>query len=405
MTYVLYISYDGMTDPLGQSQVLPYIIGLSKKGYNFHLISFEKQDRYTSSKKDIEEICHSNNINWHPLSYTKNPPLLSTIKDVYRLNRYATDLHKRYKFSIIHCRSYISSLVGVNLKKKFGIKFIFDMRGFWADERVDGKIWNLKNPIYKIVFNYFKRKEIQFFNEADQIISLTHAGKKEILKSQKINIKENKITVIPCCSDLQIFNEKMIDLNKSEEFKINNNLMNKKILGYVGSIGTWYLLDEMLAFFKIQKEKHNNLHFLFITKDDASGIFSKAEALAIPKSDISIISSSRQDMPTYISLFNCSIFFIKPCFSKLASSPTKQGELMSMGIPLIVNDGVGDTSFIVEKYRAGITLNNFSEDTFRQTNLEFSDFNKLTTQKGSEEFYGLHNGVENYHTVYSEVLQ
>ena len=43
---VLYISYDGMTDPLGQSQVLPYVFGLQKRGYEFHVLSFEKMDRY-----------------------------------------------------------------------------------------------------------------------------------------------------------------------------------------------------------------------------------------------------------------------------------------------------------------------------------------------------------------------
>ena len=39
---ILYISYDGITDPLGQSQILPYISELSRKGLKFHLISFEK---------------------------------------------------------------------------------------------------------------------------------------------------------------------------------------------------------------------------------------------------------------------------------------------------------------------------------------------------------------------------
>ena len=39
---VIYISYDGMSDQLGQSQVLPYIEGLSKFGHTFELISFEK---------------------------------------------------------------------------------------------------------------------------------------------------------------------------------------------------------------------------------------------------------------------------------------------------------------------------------------------------------------------------
>ncbi len=40
---ILYVSYDGMTDPLGQSQVLPYIEGLSKYGYQYTLISCEKK--------------------------------------------------------------------------------------------------------------------------------------------------------------------------------------------------------------------------------------------------------------------------------------------------------------------------------------------------------------------------
>ena len=47
---VLYVSYDGMTDPLGQSQVLPYILGLNKKGYQFTLVSFEKPERLEKGK-------------------------------------------------------------------------------------------------------------------------------------------------------------------------------------------------------------------------------------------------------------------------------------------------------------------------------------------------------------------
>ncbi len=53
---VLYLSYDGMTDPLGQSQVLPYNKGLSKKGVYFHLISFEKQDRFSKYESTFEKV-------------------------------------------------------------------------------------------------------------------------------------------------------------------------------------------------------------------------------------------------------------------------------------------------------------------------------------------------------------
>ena len=56
---------------------------------------------------------------------------------------------------MVHCRSYISAMVTNSMKKNLEYSFLFDMRGFWADERVDGKIWNLNNPIYKIVYQLF----------------------------------------------------------------------------------------------------------------------------------------------------------------------------------------------------------------------------------------------------------
>ena len=146
-----------MTDPLGQSQVLPYIILLSKKNYNFHLVSFEKTDRYSKYHLLIEKICLYNKIQWYPLKYNKKPPLLSTFFDLYKMMKLSKELHIKNGFSLIHCRSYISSLVGLRFKRLFGIPFLFDMRGFWADERVEGDLWNLKNPFYKLVYYYFKR--------------------------------------------------------------------------------------------------------------------------------------------------------------------------------------------------------------------------------------------------------
>ena len=84
-----------MTDPLGQSQVLPYIIGLTKQGYRFTLLSCEKEERYKLNKATIEKICIANNIDWQPIFYTKKPPVLSTVWDIYKLNKKAKQLHKK----------------------------------------------------------------------------------------------------------------------------------------------------------------------------------------------------------------------------------------------------------------------------------------------------------------------
>ncbi len=91
--------------------------------------------------------------------YTSKPPILSTIKDLRKLKSEIKTLHSTHHFDIVHCRSYITALAGIWMKRKWGVKFVFDMRGFWADERVDGNIWKLNNPIFKLVYTFFKKKE------------------------------------------------------------------------------------------------------------------------------------------------------------------------------------------------------------------------------------------------------
>ncbi len=253
---VLYLSYDGMTDPLGQSQVLPYLKGLSKAGYSIHLVSFEKPDRFKKYRKHIAEICKSANIHWHPQDYAAEGGLKNTLKQVRKMKKVAFYLHEKHQFDHTHCRSYISALVGLKLKRKKNVKFIFDMRGFWADERVEGEIWSLANPIFNKIYNFFKRKEKQFFSEADYTISLTENGKNEIESWSFFKNNPPKIKVIPCCVDLELFNTTKLKIENQENARNELEIVEGTyILGYVGSIGTWYMLSEMLDYFKVLKEK------------------------------------------------------------------------------------------------------------------------------------------------------
>lgn len=404
MKNVLYLSYDGMTDPLGQSQVLPYLIGLSKKGFQFTLISFEKPDRYSEEKSKIEALCNANNIHWKPLLYTKNPPVLSTILDIRKMKKNAFALHREKHFQLVHCRSYISALAGLKLKREKGVKLLFDMRGFWADERVEGKIWNLKNPLFKFIYSYFKKKELTFFEQSDAIVSLTQIGKSEILSWKLKQVTPDKIQVIPCCVDLKLFDPKEIDPDLVHKKKMEYQLNDQFIVGYVGSIGTWYQLREMLLAFKHILHLKQQAVFLFVTKESPAIIHSEAKELGINTDSIRVVAVQHQKVPSFISLFDCSIFFIRPSFSKKASSPTKQGEIMAMGIPLICNAGVGDTDEIVRRYNSGLVLKDTSEKTLSSFSLDFDGFDREKTMHGADEYFGLDHGVELYFSVYNKFV-
>lgn len=404
MKNVLYLSYDGMTDPLGQSQVLPYLIGLSKKGIQFTLISFEKPDRYSQEKSKIENLCFEHNIDWKPLIYTKNPPVVSTILDIRKMQKNAFLLHQEKQFQLVHCRSYISALIGLKLKQKKGVKFLFDMRGFWADERVEGKIWNLKNPLFKFIYSYFKKKEQTYFKESDAIVSLTEIGKKEIISWKLESVTPEKIRVIPCCVDLKLFDPQRVDPDVLYQKKMEYHLTDRFVVGYVGSIGTWYQLREMLLAFKRITHLKSQAVFLFVTRESPSIIHAEARELGIDPDLLRVVSVQHQKVPCFISLFDCSIFFIRPSFSKKASSPTKQGEIMAMGVPLICNAGVGDTDELVSRYNAGLVLNDTSDESLSSFSIDFPGFDRKKTMQGAKEYFGLEQGVESYFMIYDRLI-
>lgn len=393
-----------MTDPLGQSQVLPYLRGLSKEGYTFHLVSYEKPDRFHQHKKHIQKICDESGIVWHPQDYAINGSIKDAVLQIRRMKKVAHYLHHKYDFKIVHCRSYISALVGLDLKRKKGLKFIFDMRGFWANERVDGKIWNLNKPIFKQIFKFFKRKEIQFFKEADHTISLTENGKNEILSWKELKGMKDNITVIPCCVDLDLFDPTRITSEQKSTLKKELNIHeNQFVLGYIGSIGTWYMLPEMLQYYSVLREKRPEALFLFVSGENPESIYTECDRLNIPRKNIRIVSSIHKNVPLYTSLFDASIFFIQPSYSKKASSPTKQGEIMAMGIPLICNSNVGDTDKIVKESHAGIVIDEFTSEVYHSNLIEPTHFDNKNISEGALKIFSLQEGTKKYLNVYRSV--
>ena len=391
-----------MTDPLGQSQVIPYLEGLSKKGHEIHLISCEKPSLFQEKKELISKILTSANIIWHPVLYTAKPPVLSTLWDIYKIKKLSIQLHIKNKFDAVHCRSYISALIGEQLKLKYGITFIFDMRGFWADERVDGALWNIQNPVFKKIYIYFKNKEKDFIKNADSIISLTDAAKQYMI--QTFHVEDSKITVIPCATDLNLF--KPSDAKSKADLRKKLGLTDADyVISYVGSVGTWYLLDEMLDFFVELKKQKKSSKFLFVTAENPDYILQKSSLKNISNSDLIIKKADRKEMPLYISISDASLFFIKDSFSKKASSPTKHGEILSCHIPVVCNK-IGDLDRIVNFRKTGLIVEKFTKNDYCDIIKKLLDGFKPSDEDfdaTTNEFYSLENGIEKYGQIYNRL--
>lgn len=404
--HILYISYDGMTDPLGQSQVLPYLCGLTKEGYRFTILSFEKKDRYEKGKQTILDITKAAGIQWVPLSFTSRPPIVSKFYDAIRMRRMAFRLHREHRFDMVHCRSYIAADLGLKLKRKTGTKFFFDMRGFWADEKKDAGTWNQDRFIFRQVYKYYKKKEKEFIREADHIISLTEAGRRE-LETWPSYDPAVPLSVIPCCADMNHFT--LIAPGEREKGRALLGLPeNSLVLSYLGSVGAWYMLDEMLRLFAAMLQRYPDARMLFITHSPREMILSRLPAFGLNPEQLLIREASRSEVPLFTKASDINVSFIKPVYSKLSSSPTKLGEVLAMGLPVIVNSGVGDVESIVKKADAGFVMHAFSQEEYQQAVDAVPDLLKkdpALIRENIRSVYSLEEGIRAYSSAYQRCFE
>lgn len=402
---VLYLSYDGMCDPLGGSQVLPYLIGLAKRGHRISLISFEKPERTVAERAAVERICAEAGIDWHPLPYHKRPPVVSTLYDVRRMERLAARLHREQRFDLVHCRSYLPALVGLRMKRRHGVRFLFDMRGFWADERVDGRIWNLANPAFKAVYRYFKRREAEFLSEADHIVSLTEAGK-PILLGWRRGRAGPPISMISCCVDFDAFPPVTAEIRSAARQALGI-APEARVAAYVGSFGSWYMVEEMLAFFRVQLERDPGAIFLVVSREPADEILATATANGVPKDRLVVRSASRADVPKLAAAADYGLFFIQPVFSKKASSPTKMGEFLALELPMVTNGDVGDVARIMAETGAGVIIEAFGDRAYRKAleELEVIQPDMERWRQASRRWFDLQNGIDRYDEIYRSLMK
>ena len=401
---VLYLSYDGMTDPLGRSQVLPYLVGLSARGHAITLVSFEKPERPAAEAETVRSICERAGIEWRPLRYHKRPPILSSLFDVRAMKRLATSLNRRERFDLVHCRSYMAAIVGHHLKKRFGVPFLFDMRGFWADERIERGFWPAGNPLFRAAYRHFKRLEKGFFHDSDAVVSLTQNARVEVESWPPESRPQGSVNVIPCCVDLDLFDPDGASLRTGTRGRLGLGA-STRVLVYVGSIGGAYLVDEMFALFRAFRDRHPGAKFLFVSRHGRTEIGAAARRNGVEADDIIMVGGSRDEVPALIAAADLGVCFITRSYAAIASCPTKFGEMLAMGVPVIANAGIGDIAEIITDTGAGAVVDEFDERTLAAAIRQVEEAKAASEQvrAAAVRWFALEDGIDRYDAVYRAI--
>lgn len=344
---VLYVSYDGMLEPLGQSQVIAYLEKLTDRA-EFHILSFEKPADWADEtrRSAVARRLAEAGIGWHPLTYHKRPTLPATLFDIAQGTVAALWLSLRHRVRIVHARSYIPALIGLVAKRLTGAKLLFDMRGLWADERADGGTWPREGAIYRRV----KRLERRLLLAADQIVTLTHASKAVIEAFPGFaGNPHGPITVIPTCADLDRFLP--ADGARPAPFT----------LGCLGSVGATRAFDEVIACFKVLRESRPDARLLVVNRGEHELARRLADEAGIPADALEVVASDHSDMPVLVRRMSAGTAINRPAFCEIARAPTRLAEYLGCGVPCLGAAGIGDMEAILEGEAVGVVLRAFTD--------------------------------------------
>jgi glycosyltransferase involved in cell wall biosynthesis len=398
----LYICYSNLSDPLIGVQVVAYLRGLAARGVRVHLLTFERDGLTPEAEAAARPRLEAAGIAWHPFRHRTGPGLAAKARDFARGVLAAARLCVRHRVRLVHGRSHLAAAIGLLLKGLTGCRLVFDVRGLLAEEYVDVGHWRPGG----VRFLLTRHVERVLLRRADGCVVLTDRLRSEVIRRWP-RLGRGDLAVIPCCVDTGLFPDPAPDRDR---VRAANGWADRLVLTYVGKIGTWYLPDELARFFAHTRRVDPRSFLAVFTQSDATPLREALDTAGVPADAYSIGYAPPRDLPGVLSACDAGLSFIKPCPSKRASSPTKLGEYLAAGLPVVANAGIGDCDELLESHRVGVVVRTFDAPGFESAAGRLRDLIADPGTRGrcrgvAETELSLETvGVPRYASLYSRLL-
>jgi glycosyltransferase involved in cell wall biosynthesis len=338
----IYISPWSLRDPLCQSQTLPYLQGLGQTGWRVGLVTFEQERwRQTRAQAQREALgLEKHGVHWFPLSYHKQPPVISTLMDVVAGGVYASVLARLTGARLVHGRSSMAgaaAMIGAGLARRL---FFYDADGDLAQEYVDIGSWSQGSIAHRLT----QAGQNACFRAADSVAVLTETRRKEVA-----HLTNRRVEVLPCAVDTDLF-------KRSEERRriLRAQLgLDGLTFVYLGKPGGWYDINTAIRIVAAASRNQEGVRLLVITREAPDQFLSLAAEYGV---ELIIRSAERTEVPDLLSAADAGLSVLQRLPSKQHCSPVKNGEYLACGLPIIASPGSGDYDSLVEHHRVGITL-------------------------------------------------
>ncbi len=379
------MTHNGIGTPLVRSQVLPYLRLLAARGHEIDLVTFERGEPFPEGEFPRER--------WHGLTPRPGRSLAAKIIDIARGVWVIARLARRRRAEVLHARSYLPAAICWLVGGALRIPYIFDMRGFLGEEYVDAGIWAPADVRYLAL----RAAEGHLLRDAAEIVVLTQAGARRLCSECRYarSTRGKNISVVPCAVDLDLF--RPVEVRGTTP-----------TLVYSGTLGMWYLLDEMIQVYAQALEKEPSLRFLFLNRREHELIRGAWAAAGLSPERLEIRAVDFGGMPLELSRAHVAIALLKRAPSKVGSSPIKIGEYFACGLPVVVNEGLGDSDEQIRSAGAGHVVAGYDAGSLAAAGAAVATLSadavaRARARDVAERIFDVRAGAATYADIYSRI--
>ncbi len=395
MANTLYLTRNGLLEPLGQSQVFAYLRGLAGE-HDITLITREKLEDWenTGAMASARAACSSMDIRWLPRLFRSQPKGIAAALDIAAMVSQTLGEVRSGRPRLIHARSYMPAAVAWQVWRLTGTPFIFDMRALWPEELITARRLKRGSALHRAI----EATERACLRDAAGVVSLTHAAVNHLRQVYARELERQNVVVIPTCADLDRFTPAQVPK------------AGPRVYGCIGTVlSGWFRTDWLAALFSAAARRDSSAQFEIITRDDPFKVRLAADPEKTLGPRLKIAARRPQEMPEAVRGHDVSVmFYAGGETSELGRSPTRLGEVLGCGLPVVANDGVGDVARIVTEHRVGV-LAASSADADMVAALDALDALmadptlSARCRAAAEAVFSLERGVSEYRNLYRNI--
>jgi glycosyltransferase involved in cell wall biosynthesis len=392
----VYVNYWSLRDPLCQSQSLPVVRALVRRGWRVGLLTYEHPAWRLAPADEAatQAQLEKEGVHWYPLVYHKRPAVASTLFDILVGARCCVTLAGRAGVQLFHGRGSVPGAIACLASRWTRRRFFNDADGPLSEEYVDAGIWKRGSLPHRLT----GLVESWALASADAVAVLSQHRRCEVEDRT-----HGSVTVLSCAVDTELFSPA-----PEAGIKIRQQLgLSGIVLVYAGKAGGWYPIESMMDFAKAAACVQGDVSLLVLTTGDPRSFVEPAVNRGLR---CVVRSATRVQMPDYLSAGDVGLSFRLNTPSQRACSPIKNGEYLACGLPIVSTAGSGDYDELVASRRVGVVVERLDEASLRKAALELkallSDRNlRHRCRLAAVEEVGLHEKVvPKYIEIYERLL-